>query len=255
MSILITGGTGFIGISLANSLIDKGEEPVLFDVSKSPRVKLLKKEVKIIVGDLTLWPDIARAIKENQIKSIFHLGALLSGESEEKPLQAFQVNTLGTLNLLEAARLFDIEKIVFTSTAAVYSTDSNEPVNEDFKREPNSIYGVSKVAAELLGNYYHFRYNLDFRGVRLAAVIGPGRGGTALSSFSSHMIERAALNLPYKVTVSEDTGIPVLYIKDVIDLLIKLHDAKSVKTRIFNSNSIRPKAKEIYNYMLCGLIL
>ncbi len=106
MSILITGGTGFIGATLSRKLLERGHDVVLFDVE--PNYKIIndiQDGVKIIRGDITLPMDILDVVKRYEVKDVFHLAALLSDTAEKAPLSAFRVNVEGTVNVLEAAKL------------------------------------------------------------------------------------------------------------------------------------------------------
>jgi nucleoside-diphosphate-sugar epimerase len=246
MSILVTGGAGFIGTNLVNTLIERGEDVVILDIDEKPRLgKLLDKRAKFVLGDVSKWAKVLEVVKKYEVKSIFHLAALLSAECEQKPYQALETNITGTFNVLEVAKQMNVEKVIFTSTTATYGLGIPKYVDESVRQEPTSIYGDTKVFGELLGLYYHIRHGLDFRCVRLATVIGPGRAFGGMSVFSSHIIERPAIGLPYSVFVREDIPIGIFYIKDAIDLLIKLHDAKSVKTRLFNSGSMEVLTKDL----------
>lgn len=248
MSKLITGGLGFIGVYLAHALLQKGEEVVLFDImSSSPLIKDIKDKVKIVQGDLSSWAEVMEVVKKNKIDGIYHTGALLSASAEEKPITAYNVNAGGTFNILEAARLFNVKRVVYTSTIASYGLGLNT-VDEDTIQMPISMYGVTKVFSERLGEYYHRKFGVDFRAVRLPSVIGPGRGGGGASAYSTLMISEPALKKPYKVYVEEDVIMPLLYIKDGVDCLIRLYEADNakLKRRVYCIAGFSPTAKEIY---------
>jgi len=181
---LITGGMGFIGTYLARALLKDGEEVVLFDiVPSSPLIRDIKDKVKIVRGDLSSWAEVLEVVKTYKIDGIYHTGALLSASAEEKPITAYQVNAGGTFNILEAAKLFDIERVVYLSTIASYGLGIPDVVDEDTIQMPISMYGVTKVFSERLGEYYNRKFGVDFRGVRLPAVIGPGRGTGGASAY------------------------------------------------------------------------
>ena len=248
MSKLITGGLGFIGVYLARALLQKGEEVVLFDImSSSPLIKDIKDKVKIVQGDLASWAEVMEVVKKNKIDGIYHTGALLSASAEEKPITAYNVNAGGTFNILEAARLFNVKRVVYTSTIASYGLGLHT-VNEDTIQMPISMYGVTKVFCERLGEYYYRKFGVDFRAVRLPSVIGPGRGGGGASAYSTLMISEPALKKPYKVYVEEDVIMPLLYIKDGVDCLIRLYEADNakLKRRVYCIAGFSPTAKEIY---------
>ncbi len=249
MAKLITGGMGFIGTYLAHALLGRQEEVVLFDVvTDSPLIKNIRDKVKIVQGDLASWAEVMGVVKQYQIDGIYHTGALLSASAEEKPITAYNVNAGGTFNILEAARLFDVERVVYTSTIASYGLGLHT-VDEDTIQMPISMYGVTKVFSERLGEYYYRKFGVDFRAVRLPSIIGPGRGAGGASAYSTLMISEPALNRPYTVFVEEDVIMPILYIKDCVDCLIRLYEADNtrLKRRVYCIAGFSATAKEIYD--------
>ncbi len=247
---LITGGMGFIGTYLAHALLKEGEEVVLFDiVPSSPLIRDIKDKVKIVQGDLSSWAEVLEVVKRYKIDGIYHTGALLSASAEEKPITAYQVNAGGTFNILEAAKLFHVERVMYLSTIASYGLGIPDIVDEDTIQMPISMYGVTKVFSERLGEYYNRKFGVDFRGVRLPAVIGPGRGAGGASAYSTLMISESALGRPYQVFVEEDVRMPLLYIHDAVACLTRLYKADNarLKRRVYCIAGFSPTAREIYN--------
>src|SRR3989304_521840 len=247
MAKLITGGMGFIGVYLAHALVRKGEEVVLFDIVKSsPLIKDIESKVKIVQGNLASWAEALEVVKQDKIDGIYHTGALLSASAEEKPITAYEVNAGGTFNVLEAARLFNVKRVVYTSTIASYGLGL-QTVDEDTIQMPISMYGVTKVFSERLGEYYQRKFGVDFRAVRLPSIIGPGRGAGGASAYSTLVISEPALNRPYSVFVEEDVIMPILYIKDCVECLIRLYEADNarLKRRVYCIAGFSPTAKEI----------
>jgi threonine 3-dehydrogenase len=248
MAKLITGGLGFIGIYLAHALLKKGEDVVLFDiVTRSPLINDIKDRVKIVQGDLASWAEVLEVVKKNKIDGIYHTGALLSASAEDRPITAYQINAGGTFNILEAAKLFDIERVIYLSTIATYGTGIPETVNENTIQMPISMYGVTKVFSERLGEYYHRKFGIDFRGLRFPSVIGPGRGPGGASAYSTLIIQEPALGRPYQCFVNEEARIPLLYIKDAVDSLLSFYEAddKKLKRRVYNIAGFSPSAGEV----------
>ncbi|MDP3013743.1 MAG: NAD-dependent epimerase/dehydratase family protein, partial [Candidatus Subteraquimicrobiales bacterium] len=248
MAKLITGGLGFIGTYLARALLKKSEEVVLFDVAtKSSLLHDIKDKVKIIQGDLASWAEVLEVVKDHNIDGIYHTGALLSASAEEKPITAYHVNAGGTFNILEAARLFNVERVIYLSTIATYGPGIPETVNEDTIQMPISMYGVTKVFSERLGEYYFRKFGVDFRGLRFPSVIGPGRGPGGVSAYSTLIIQDPALGRPYQCFVDEEARIPLLYIKDAVDSLIALYEAdnQKLKRRVYNIAGFSPTAREV----------
>lgn len=250
MAKLITGGLGFIGINLARALLKKGEEVVLFDVAaNSPLIHAIKDKVRIVQGDLAILAEVLEVVKNHKIEVIYHMGALLSASAEERPITAYQVNAGGTFNVLEAAKLFNIERVIFLSSIATYGIGIPDKVNEDTIQMPISMYGVTKVFSERLGEYYFRKFGVDFRGVRFPSVIGPGRGPGGASAYSTLIIQDPALGRPYQCFVDEESRIPLLYIKDAVDSLIALceADGQKLKRRVYNIAGFSPSARELAN--------
>jgi threonine 3-dehydrogenase len=247
MAKLITGGMGFIGVYLAHALVRKGEEVILFDIVKSsPLIKDIQNRVKIVQGNLASWAEVLEVVEQYKIDGIYHTGALLSASAEEKPITAYEVNAGGTFNVLEAARLFKVKRVIYTSTIASYGLGLHT-VDEDTIQMPISMYGVTKVFAERLGEYYQRKFGVDFRAVRLPSIIGPGRGGGGASAYSTLVISEPALKRPYSVFVEEDVIMPILYIKDCVECLIRLYEADNarLKRRVYCIAGFSPTAREI----------
>jgi len=251
LSILITGGTGFIGLGLARRLVERGENVVLFDIA--PRFELIadiKDKAKVIQGDLTVWSEVMNVVKENNVQGIFHLGAMLSETSESNPWASFQSNVLGTMHVLEAARLFGIKRVVFSSAVATFGPGrASDVITDETLQRPTTMYGIGKLFGELLGRFYRRRFDLDFRCLRYCAVIGPGAKSKALAQYNAWMIESATLGKAFECYVSEDTAIPVTYFKDAIRAAETLYDApkEKIKTVCYNISGVSPvqTAKEL----------
>ncbi|MBN1188552.1 MAG: NAD-dependent epimerase/dehydratase family protein [Dehalococcoidales bacterium] len=248
MAKLITGGLGFIGSHLARKLVDMGKEVIILDVTDNTGlIDDFKNKVTVVRGDLGNRADIINLFKENRIETVFHTGALLSASAESSPLTAYAVNSSGTLYILEAARLFQAQQVILISSISTYGPGVEERVHDDTVQRPVTIYGVTKVSSELMGEYYHTRFGVNFRGLRLPSVIGPGRGGGGASAYSSLMVQEAAAGRPYSVFVDEDARIPLLYIEDAVQAMISLESApeSSLKRRVYNIEGFSPTAGEL----------
>ena len=111
MSILITGGSGLIGASLTQMIVELGERPALFDIAPIPPIlRTIESKFKYFQGSLDHLPELLNIIKTEAIDTIFHLGGMLSIPSEKKPWASFQSNVVGTFNVLEAARLEKVDQ-------------------------------------------------------------------------------------------------------------------------------------------------
>ena len=245
-SVLITGGTGLIGSRLAQWLIGRGDRVVLFDSRPArwrvePLIESSGERVCIAEGDICLLEQIRDAITTNAVTSIVHLAAVLGAESSADPQVATRVNVLGTANVLEAARVTGVERVLLASSVAVYGDDTRYPddeipLSEDavrFVAEGLPIYGASKLYGEFLAEYFANSYGLVVAGLRLSTVYGAGRQrGSAV--FVSELVERAVRGDPVTVDLG-DASVSVIYVDDVVAQFGVLLEAKPecFKTRRF----------------------
>lgn len=269
-SILITGGTGFIGSYLAMALLERGEQVVLFDRDPDQRrltgfghrYEAVKDRLTFVQGDLSLLAHTLAVFDKHEPKSVFHLGALLSAGAESNPTMGFQVDLIGTWNVLEATRLYGQHRkappvrVMFPSTIASFGSfiaPGAKVKNEDVQM-PTTMYGTSKVASERLGEYYSAkpRQWVDFRAVRFPSVLGAARGPGGTTVYSTLMIQEPLRGHAYEAYVPEDTRLDVLYVKDAVNALLQLHDVDGtkLKRRVYNIAGIRngdqaPRADEI----------
>jgi len=249
MTILITGGAGFIGTALASEFLKRGEEVIIFDKVVDDSLLAGEKKVTRIKGDITNWSEVMNAVSRQKVESIFHLAAILSAVCEANPWAALSINAQGTQYVLEAARLFGVRKVIFTSSMGSYAVTPDTIVTEETKQRPALIYGVTKVFGELLGLYYQRKFGIDFRGIRFPQLIGPNVKTFGFGQYNPWLIEAAVKGEPFDVWVPEETVLPLLYIKDAVKSLIMLHDADEgrLSTRVYNVGQIMPPptAKEI----------
>ena len=247
---LITGGLGHLGCFLSRRLLELGEEVVIFDVATGARmIEDIKDRLKLIRGDITNWVDVFEAVKNNDIDCIYHAGGLLPPSSELNPSAAYMVNVTGTFHVLEVARLLNVGSIIFLSTLRTYDRPGIPPeITEDVLQMPVSMYGTTKVCGERLGEYYHRRFGVNFRGVRLPVAIGPGRAQPVYyTGWTWLVIRESAMGRPYTMNVDETAWMPVLYIKDAIDAMIGLKNATEagLKRRMYNLHGFTLTAHEV----------
>jgi threonine 3-dehydrogenase len=244
MTTLITGGAGFIGSYVARLLIEAGERPVLFDVAEvQGPLQELHEHFILEQGNLAHLPVLMGCVEKHAVKRIFHLGGMLSLPSESNHWAAFDANIIGTYHVLETARIKRMSQVIYGSTIATYSRDiPGEEIDDRTLQRPSSFYGVSKTFGELLGRFYHRKFGLDFRGVRLPSIVGPGAKTAHMSIYNAWAIEYALKGRAYVLTCDPATRCPVLYFKDAAQALVDLSAAKPdrIRTRIYNIAGITP---------------
>jgi len=237
MSILVTGGTGFIGSEVVRILLEKEEKNVVaFDINPSTRLlDDVAHQVKVVRGDTGNFSDVLNTVRTFKPKVIYHLGGMLSVSSDADPPAAIRVNALGTFHVLEAARLFDVSQVLFSSSMGTYGLDIREGVINDYTlQRPQLFYGATKVFSELMGVFYRRKYGLDFRGVRYPTIVGPGVKTPGLAQYNSWVIEESVKGNPFTVYVKPETRCPVLYFKDAARAIIKLGEAPVENIKMIN---------------------
>ena len=227
MSVLITGGCGMIGSTLARMLVEKGEQVWVFDRQISPnRLSGIEDRVTTIRGELGTFSHVVEAVKESAPRVIFHLGAMLSIPANADPPAAFSANVEGTFHVLEAARLFGPAGVIFPSTNATYGIDiKGNTIDDGTVQRPTTLYGTTKVFGELLGRFYRARYGVDFRSVRFPSIVGPGSTVKHVSIYNAWAVEKAVRGEPYDIFVEPHIRCPVLYFKDAARSLMVLDAA------------------------------
>jgi nucleoside-diphosphate-sugar epimerase len=180
-TILITGGSGLVGANVARMLLDQNEQPVLFDVAVNEKllqaVGVDPKSIPTIRGDVGDLPGLISAMREHRIERVIHLAAFLGEEVQRRPYNGVQLNLMGTVNVLEAARLEGVKRVVLSSSSTVYMGSLGEggpkKIDETIPLNPLSIYAATKASAEFLGRTYAKRFGFEFVTVRFAALYGP----------------------------------------------------------------------------------
>jgi len=251
MSILITGGSGLIGASLTQMIVELGEHPTNFDIAPvPPALRKIGSKFEYVQGSLDHLSELLNIIKTKAVDTIFHLGGMLSLPSEKRPWASFQSNVVGTFNVLEAARLERVDQVIYSSTIATYSMDIQSNVIDDLTlQRPTTMYGASKVFGELLGRVYARKFGIDFRGIRFPSIIGPGVKTAHMSIYHSWSIEEPLKGNSYEIGVAPETRIPALYFKDAVRALWLLSRAKreEIRTMVYILAGITPpySAKEL----------
>ncbi len=176
VKVLVTGAAGFIGSHLVEELVGLGAQVTAF-VRYTSRASIgflssLTTDLRIVAGDLTEFESVYQAMKGQEY--IFHLGALIGVPySFVHPREVVQVNTIGTLNVLTAARETGARRVVLTSTSEVYGTAQYVPIDETHPLQAQSPYAASKIAADKLGEAFHHSYNLSVSIIRPFNTFGP----------------------------------------------------------------------------------
>ena len=149
MSVLVIGGAGYIGSHNVRALLERGDSVVVFDNLSTGHRKAVPAHVPFVHGDIRSGADLDRVFESHHIEAVLHFAAFIEvGESVLDPLKYFDNNVVGMISLLEAMQRHRVDRLVFSSTAAVYGEPARVPIEEDDARAPTSPYGESKLQME-----------------------------------------------------------------------------------------------------------
>ena len=179
MRLLVTGGAGYIGGTVATILMQAGHEVTVLDNLCHSKRDEVPAGVEFVHGDIADRPRVEAVLRELQPEGVLHFAALIeAGESMQKPEIYFRNNTASTLSLLEAMHATGVKKLVFSSTAAVYGEPERVPIDESAKLAPTNAYGESKLLVEQILGWLHRIHGLRYASLRYFNVAGalPGRG-------------------------------------------------------------------------------
>ncbi len=239
MSVMVTGGTGFIGNRIIRKLIERGEEVVCFDLAP-PRSNLAPylDRIRMYRGDVTQLPHLLEAINTHQVHKIIHMAALLPPDTEDRPHYAMQVNIGGANNVFEAARWTGIERVVYASSIAVYGvqdTFGERPINEDDLNDPINVYGMTKSVNDFSAKRYADRYGLDLRGIRICTVFGHGRVTGMTGMIGGLMVSLPAIGQPVAMPFDEAELSPMIHAEDAAEIFVRAALAGQLNHRVYIS--------------------
>ena len=225
--ILVTGASGQIGSELTQKLRERhGSENVVASDIREPSEALLGQGPHEIV-DVTEKERLERVVREHEIDTIFHLAAILSATGERRPQLAWRVNIMGLHNVLEVARELGQVRVFHPSSIAVFGPETPKDFTpQETVLRPKTVYGITKVTGELLGDYYFNKYGVDVRGVRFPGVISnvaPPGGGT--TDYAVEIFYEAIKSGRYTCFVEEKTVLPMIYMPDCLKATLDIMDA------------------------------
>lgn len=238
-TILITGALGQIGSELAEKLKTiYGKENVIISDIRDP--KELNYDGIYEVIDVLDTDRIKEVIAKHNIKTVYHLAALLSGTAEKNPMFGWKLNMDTLLTFLELAKDKVIDKIFWPSSIGVFGPDTpkdNTPQNT--VQTPSTVYGISKLAGEYWCKWYQENHGVDVRSVRFPGLISwktPAGGGT--TDYAVDIYYKAIEEGKYTSFLKEGTYLPMLYMDDAIDAIVQLMTTDAEKLIEFKSYNL-----------------
>ena len=223
--ILVTGAVGQIGSELTVELRKRyGADNVVAAGHRTQPSGVLRDGGPFEFIDVTRRETLEAVVAKYDIDTVYHMAAVLSVVGEEKPLLAWDVNMNGLHNVLEVARQRPLRRVFCPSSIAVFGPETpRDNTPQETILRPTTMYGVTKVAGELLGEYYARRFGVDVRGVRYPGIISsetlPGGGTT---DYAVAIFYEAIAHRRYTCFVREDTVLPMMYMPDCIKAAIQL---------------------------------
>ncbi|ELT88987.1 hypothetical protein CAPTEDRAFT_1836 [Capitella teleta] len=247
--ILITGGLGQLGLGLASELRQKyGKNNVILSDIIKPNKEIVDNG-PYIYADILDFKNLQELIVNHRIDWMIHFSALLSAIGESNVPLAMRVNIEGMHNVMELAKQYKLKLFVPSTIGAFGPTSPRNPTPDLTIQRPQTIYGVSKVHAELMGEYYHHRFGLDFRCLRFPGIISAGTepgGGT--TDYACQIFHDALTTGHHVCFLREDSRLPMMYIDDCLRSVMEILEvpAEKLKLRTYNIHAMSFTPAEIY---------
>lgn len=232
-SVLITGSAGQIGSELIRLLRERyGPERVLAGIFERREQKVLPPGPNKII-DVRSLDAIRGALHEYHVDTVYHLAVVLSAVGEQDPQRAWDVNLQGLKNVLDASREAGVERVFWPSSIAVFGPDAPKRMTpQDAPLNPRTMYGVTKVAGELLCSYYYLKYKLDVRCVRYPGLVSnsskPGGGTT---DYAVEIFYDALEKNSYRCFLRKDTALPMMYMPDALRAAVEFMECEPDRVR------------------------
>lgn len=238
--ILVTGALGQIGTELVSALRARyGTENVIASDVRVPPMEHLATAAPFEFVDVNNIDQVMEIVTRYKVDTIYHLAALLSAVAEAKPQVAWELNMGSVFKVLEVARKHGCAVFVPSSIGAFGTDTPKNGTPQDTLQRPSTMYGVTKVAGELLCDYYHLRFGVDTRGVRfpgLISYLAPPGGGT--TDYAVDIFWQALRYRHYTCFLRPDTRLDMMYMPDALEAAIKVMEADPKRLRHRNAFNV-----------------
>jgi len=243
VKVLITGGMGVIGAETSRKFVNEGHRPVIFARHRDDSlVHDILDKIDFEQGDILDMPRILQAIKTHKVTHVVHAAAFVGAVSAGNPALSIQVNVMGLVNILEAARTLAVRRVVFTSAKGVYGPITGEygsptwkPMPEDLAAKPKRIYDSAKFMGENICAYYNDNMGIETVSLRFASTYGPGKTARhGPMAVMSRIVEKPANGLPFTLAQGGDDKDDFIYNKDSAIGIYLAITADKVKSRVYN---------------------
>lgn len=235
--ILVIGANGQIGTDLVVQLREKYGDSAVIASDIHP---VDHKDDYFTILDATDFLAVKKAVVDFEIDEVYLMAAILSANAEKMPMKAWDINMKVLFNVLELAKESLIKKVFWPSSIAVFGPHTPRTNTPQYTiMDPNTVYGISKLAGERWIEYYQDNYNVDVRSVRYPGIISwktmPGGGTT---DYAVEIFHKALQEGKYTSFLAKNTRLPMMYMPDAIEATIKIMEAPAHKLRLRNSYNI-----------------
>ncbi len=230
MSILVTGGAGFIGSNMVDALIDRGEKVIIVDNLSTGFKENVNKKAEFYNIDLT-DRKLFDIFENHKIEKVVHLGAQIDvNRSVYDPIYDSHVNIQGSINLFQACVKNDVKKVVYASSAAVYGEPNYLPINEKHPIKAMSPYGVSKHTPEHYLKYFNNEYDLDYTVLRYSNAYGPRQSAAGEGGVVAIFIDKMLEDKRPVIYGDGDQTRDFIHVYDIIEANLKALNTSNHKT-------------------------
>jgi len=227
---LLTGASGFLGMEICNQLINAGY-PLIAIQHQAPTAA----NVLSLPADITELEQLEAIFQKYAIQTIIHAASLLNTNSNQNPDLAFRVNVLGSYNLLECARKYQVKRFIYASSFSLIGHRPLEdcPVDESQIPIPDNFYGETKHFVERLGIGYALKFGFEFAAGRMGTLVGPGKA-TSTSSWRMDIFNRLKTGGPIITKYAPQVRLPISGVEDTARALITLATAEKLAHPIYH---------------------
>lgn len=239
-NILVIGAAGQIGSELTAALRNAygGDNVYATDIRQAPKDIIESGPFQIL--DVMDDKRLIHYIIRNKITQIYHLAAVLSGNAEKLPQQAWEINMRSLLNVLNISKEVKIKKVFWPSSIAVFGLSTPKVKTPQLTiMEPNTVYGISKLAGERWCEYYFSKFGMDIRSVRYPGLISyKTEAGGGTTDYAVEIFYEAISKQRYECFLKEDTVLPMMFMPDAISAMLTLMESDASKLSIRSSYNI-----------------
>ena len=243
MKVLITGGMGVIGAETSRKFVKEGHRPVIYARHRDDGlIGDILDAIDFEQGDVLDMPRLLQAIKKHRVTHVVHAAAFVGAVSAQNPALSIQVNVMGLVNVLEAARALGVQRVVFTSAKGVYGpivgdygAPTWKPMSEELPARPKRIYDSAKFMGENVCAYYNDNMGVETVSLRFASTYGPGKSARhGPMAVMSRIVENPANGLPFKLEKGGDDKDDFIYNKDSALGIYLATVADKLASRVYN---------------------